>query len=135
MCLCIHDYEIKPVSTIKFLGVILDEKLQWSDHINYVKNKIPKSLDIIYKAKKHFSPKSLIKPYNAFILPYYIYCVEVWGSALSTVIDPLIKLQKKIIRVIINSHYLAHTHDLFLVNNILPFNTLVQYRIGLIMFK
>ena len=34
-----------------------------------------------------------------------------------------------------NSHYLAHTHDLFLANNILPFNTLVQYRIGLIMFK
>ena len=34
-----------------------------------------------------------------------------------------------------NSHYLAHTHDLFLANNILPFNTLVQFWIGLIMFK
>ena len=92
-------------------------------------------MGIIYKAKKYFSSKSLIKLYNAFILPYYIYCVEIWGNALSTVIDPLIKLQKKIIRVITNSHYLAHTYDLFLANNILPFNTLVQYRIGLIMFK
>ena len=68
------------------------------------------------------------------MLLYYIYCVEIWGNALSTVIDPTIKLQKKIIRVITNSSYLAHTHDIFLVNNI-TFNTLVQYRIGLIMFK
>ena len=37
MCLCIHDHEIKPVSTTKVLGVILDAKLQWSDHINYIK--------------------------------------------------------------------------------------------------
>ena len=45
--------------------------------------------------------------YNAFILPCYIYCVEIWGNALNIVIDPLIKLQKKIIRVITNSHYLV----------------------------
>ena len=68
-------------------------------------------------------------------MPYYIYCVEIRGNALSTVIDYLFKLQKKIITVLTNSHYLAHTHDLFLANNILPFNTLVQYRISLIMFK
>ena len=58
-----------------------------------------------------------------------------FSKTLSTVINPIIKLQKKIIRVITNSHYLAHTHDLFLVNNILPFNLLVQYRIDLIMVK
>ena len=68
-------------------------------------------------------------------MPYYIYCVKIRGDALSTVIDPLTKLQKKIIRVLTNSRYLAHTHDLFLANNILPFNTFVQYRVGLIMFK
>ena len=52
VCLYIHDHEIKPVSTTKFLGVFFDEKFQWSDHINYIKNKISKALAIIYKAKK-----------------------------------------------------------------------------------
>ena len=82
LCLYIHDHEIKTVSTANFLGVILDEKLQWSDHTNYIKTKNSKALGIIYKAKKSFSRKSLIKLCNAFILPYYIYCVEIWGNAL-----------------------------------------------------
>ena len=33
----------------KFLGVIIDDKLNWSDHILYVKNKISKSIGIIHK--------------------------------------------------------------------------------------
>ena len=33
----------------KFLGVIIDNKLRWSDHITYTKNKIAKSIGIIYK--------------------------------------------------------------------------------------
>ena len=52
MCLYMHDHEIKPVSTTKFLGVILDKKIQWLYHIYYIKNKISKTLEIIYKVKK-----------------------------------------------------------------------------------
>ena len=50
-------------------------------------------------------------------------------------LDPLIKLQKKIIRVITYSQYLAHTNDLFVQLQILPFKKLVIHRIGLQMFK
>ena len=35
----------------KFLGVIIDDKLNWSDHILYIKNKIAKSIDIIHKTR------------------------------------------------------------------------------------
>ena len=64
-----------------------------------------------------------------------IYCVEVWGNALSTHTQPLIKLQNKIIRVITNSHFLASSEKLYTEGGILPFVTLVKYRIGLLMFK
>ena len=50
-------------------------------------------------------------------------------------LDPLIKLQEKIIRVITFSQYLAHTNDLFVQLQILPFKKLVIHRIGLHMFK
>ena len=36
----------------KFLGVIVDEKLTWADHIQYIRTKIAKGLGIICKAKK-----------------------------------------------------------------------------------
>ena len=39
------------VECIKFLGVILDNKLSWIQHISYVKNKISKGIGIMYKAR------------------------------------------------------------------------------------
>ena len=34
--------------------------------------------------------------YFTFIYPYLIYCIEVWGNAHQTYLDPLIKIQKKV---------------------------------------
>ena len=31
----------------KFVGVIIDEKCYWSDHIRYIKNKISKAIGLI----------------------------------------------------------------------------------------
>ena len=70
-----------------------------------------------------------------FILNIVIYCVEVWGNALSTHTQPLIKLQNKIIRIITNSHFLASSEKLYNETGILPLVTLVKYRIGLLMFE
>ena len=37
---------------MKYLGVIIDHKLKWCEHISYVKNKVSKGLGIIFKARK-----------------------------------------------------------------------------------
>ena len=84
---------IEQVNHTKFLGVVIDNKLDWSNHISYINAKIAKGVCIICRAKKYFSSSALINLYNTFILPYMIYCVEVWGNALSIHIHPLIKLQ------------------------------------------
>ena len=39
------------VNSAKYLGVIIDHRLNWIDHIAYVKNKISKGIGIIYKAR------------------------------------------------------------------------------------
>ena len=45
--LYIDDIEIKESPTMKYLGVIIDAKLNWVSHITYVKNKIAKEIGII----------------------------------------------------------------------------------------
>ena len=37
---------------MKFLGVILGESISWKDHIRTVKNKIAKSIGLLYRAKQ-----------------------------------------------------------------------------------
>ena len=48
----IRDECIQQDRKIKFLGVIVDEKLTWADHIQYTRTKIAKGLVKVCKAKK-----------------------------------------------------------------------------------
>ena len=42
---------IKRENAIKFLGIIIDENLTWTNHISTIENKISKNIGILYKAK------------------------------------------------------------------------------------
>ena len=86
---------IQFVKSTKFLGVIIDNKLRWNDHIAYVKNKISKSLGILYKIRRYLDNTTLTNMYYSFVFPYLIYCVEIWESSLKSYLDPLVKIQKK----------------------------------------
>ena len=91
----LHNQTIFETNSLKFLGVIIDTNLKWHAHIGYIKNKI----GIIYKARKYINKPNLINIYYCFIFSYLIYCNEIWGNACQTYLDPLIKLQKKTIRI------------------------------------
>ena len=72
---------MEEVQEIKFLGVVIDNDLSWLSHISYIKTKISKSLGVIYRAKKFLTKKALLNIYYAYVFPYYMLCVEIWGNA------------------------------------------------------
>ena len=132
---CINNQVIKQVTHTKFLGIYLDSKLNWAIHINYIKNKIAKGIGIICKARKIFKPPTLLTMYYSFIYPYFIYCIEVWGSASNSNLLPIVKLQKKAVRIIVSAKYKAHSEPIFKQLNMLPFKKLYEYFVLLFMFK
>ena len=85
----IDNTNIKEVQSIKYLGVILDNKLSWIQHISYVKSKISKGIGIMYKARNYVNKNALLGLYHSYIYPYLIYCIESWGTASNCHIDPL----------------------------------------------
>ena len=105
----------------KFLGVIIDNKLNWSEHILYIKKKIAKSIGIIHKTRSFLNKHTLRNLYFTFIYPYLIYCVEIWGNTNDIHLKPIVKMQKKSLRAITFSHYLDSTAPLFKSQNILNF--------------
>ena len=44
--------ELIKVESAKYLGVIIDRKLNWIDHIMHVKTNISKGIGIMYKASQ-----------------------------------------------------------------------------------
>ena len=101
----IGDHMIKRVSNKKFLGVVLDEQLNWHNHIDNQCAKISKNIALLRRAKSFLTENALITMYNSLVLPHFTYCSTVWHNGNITHIDKLSKLQKRAARVITNSGY------------------------------
>ena len=76
----INNYEIKRLTSIKFLGVMVDEHLNWKDHINVIENKLSKNLGLLHKAKQFLNVKAMKSIYFSFIHSYLTYVNIVWCS-------------------------------------------------------
>ena len=119
----INNLKIDRVGKFNFLGVILDENLNWKDHINKISTKISRVTGILCKMKHSMPPFILKTIYNSLIVPHLTYGILVWGSNTSY----LFKLQKKTIRTITKSKYNEHTEPLFKMLNL--FNKMLNPRL------
>ena len=111
--LTIDNERIKQVEFTIFLGVIIDQKFTWQRHISYVSIKISKSLYALRQVKFKLPRKSLVALYYSIIYPHLTYCNIMWGCASVTILQELLLLQKRAIRTINKSSYLAHTAPIF----------------------
>ena len=83
-----------------FLGVIMDENLNWKSEISHVANKVSKSTGIIRKSSFYLSKKTLRKLYFSLVYPYFTYCNLVWASTYRANIIRLEILQIRVITTI-----------------------------------
>jgi hypothetical protein len=119
----------------KFLGIILDCKLSWSNHISKIKSKIAKGIGIFVKARKILPISSMITLYYSLIYPHMTYCIEVWGLAADIYILSLFRLQKKIIRIIKSVPTRTPSDPLFKELGILKLNQIYMHKIILFMYN
>ena len=126
---------MEQVTNTRFLGVILDEQLNFKNHLQHIRSKVAKGIYVLGRAKKYFDEITLKELYYAFIHPYFSYCNEVWGGTYSSYIDPLLKLQKRAIRIVAGVARDYHTLELFQNYNIIPVDKLHKYSLYIFLFK
>ena len=119
---------------VKFLGVLIDNKLTWKSHIDMLRSKISKSIVIIYKANMYWISVCLTL-YYSLILPYLSYCCEVRRNMYKTNIECVYLLQKKAIIIVCNVGYQYHTNELYCELNVLKLHDLIKQKSAIIMYK
>ena len=130
----LNDNLVQYSSNPEFLGIVLDEKLTFNQHIGKVKSKVCKSIGILWKLK--YLPQETLKTlYYILVYPYLLYCLLAWGSASSSTIDSLCSKQNKIIRIITKSHYLEPADPLFRKLNLVKLNDLQKIYCCIFMYK
>ena len=105
----IDGQSLSEVVKTKFLGMIIDNKLAWKDHVNFICGKIARGIGIMLKSRHYLYRNTLTTLYYSFVYPYYVYCNHIWGNSTSANLKRLYTLQKKAIRIIYHVKPKRHT--------------------------
>ena len=131
----IDGYKLDVVKNTKFLGLLLDDCLNWKDHVNYIAQKLAKSIGILAQARKVLDRKTLKQLYYSFIYPYINYCNLTWGNSNETTLWPIFRLQKIALRIVFNIRKRNTTRDECKRAILLRLPDIHLLNIGIFMFK
>ena len=100
----IDNVNIHRESTTTFLGIHIDNKLEWHEHINNVKKNISSGLYALNTSKYVLQQIHMKTLYYSLIPPYFNYGCLLWGNTHKTFMHKLEVLQRKTIRTITKSN-------------------------------
>ena len=92
--ICLDGAHIDQVSSVKSLGVYIDENLSWNTHIDQLSNKISSGIRALKRICSFVPPVTLHSVFNSFVQPHFNYCSVVWDTCNITLSRKLEKLQK-----------------------------------------
>ena len=111
--------QIEQKESLRYLGVLIDEKLLFEDHINSVVRKLRRKSGIISKIR-HYYPRKVIKLYfSAHISLMIEYGILFYGCTTYSKLDRILKIQKNIVRMIFFSNFKESTYESFCNNTLL----------------
>ena len=87
--------EVEHKSVAHFLGVVIDDKLTWTNHIQAIKTKMSCYVGILYKLKFTLPITARKNIYHSFVQSYLNCCSLIWRLASKSNIDTLFTAQKK----------------------------------------
>ena len=103
--------KIRRVKYSKTLGIIIEDQLSWKKQVETTVSKVSKGIGMLRQIKS--STRTLIKVYNAIILPYFNCCSLVWSNCIEYLLDKLQKIQNRGTRTITGRPYELATKEIF----------------------
>ena len=97
----------------KYLGVIFDEKMQWSSQISNITKKVNFKLGKIKSVASFLTSHTKKLLVNALVMPYFHYCSPAWSSAAPF---RLRKVDKKVVDA---SNFLGRKDNYYSIYNVI----------------
>ena len=96
---------IECCESCKYLGVVLDNKLNFKHPINLIENKLAEAISILSKLRYLLPSSTLLLLYHALVQPHILHALPLWGSFFSSYLNKMQCLQNKAIRVIAKAKF------------------------------
>jgi hypothetical protein len=131
----INENALEICNSVKYLGVYIDDHLNWKAHIEYLSIKLNKQIGILKYARTKLKKGALRTIYMSLSHSILLYGLEIWGTALPTILHPVKIAQNKLLRTISFSHYRTSIKPISRNLKILPLEYEFQNRTLLAAFK
>ena len=82
--LTFNDNPVHQVALQKHLGIFLDCKLNFEEHLKTIVNKINKTIGLLCKFQNFLPRKSLLTIYKSFIQPHFDYADIIYDQTYNT---------------------------------------------------
>jgi hypothetical protein len=136
-----NDFELPLSSETKYLGLIFDDNLTWSQHINALCLKLSSQLFLLNKFAKYNNLFLTKLIYSSLIESRLTYGILLWGSASATELKRVFRLQKRAIRIMTGVNRRTSCRQLFISLNLLTlashyiYQTIIFYKFKYSVFK
>ena len=125
----INGFNIEQSESIKYLGVVLDEKLSWRAHIRSLKSKLSRSCFVLSKLRYYLDVSTLKMVYYSLFYPHIQYCISAWGGAAECYLKQIVSMQKRIVRYVCRVPALTPSNPLFVKTGLLKLNDVFKLQV------
>ena len=128
-----NDVRLEWVSHIKYLGIVIDNKLNFSLQAAYVYKKLSKMQGILYSLSPFLPKSTLVTIYYSLVYPVISQNIVIWGGITEANIRNIRIALNKILRSILNVEHdennrpLMPTNDMYKTLNFLKFEDVYKY--------
>ena len=126
---------IENVPVSKYLGMHLDDKLNWKTHINNIKNKLNQLTGAFYNLARYIDTSKISNIYHAYVFPHIKYGIELYGACDKTSLKSLQTSQNKILKVLYRKPRRYHTNQIHNELRILKCEDVYQLFTGIFVYK
>ena len=122
----IRKKKIKYENHVCFLGVLLQCNLSWKSHLNELSEKLSRTIGSFYKIR-HYAPlDTIVLLYHGPFAPFISYGVSVLRLTYPLMIENVLVIQKRIMKVITLNEISVHSTPIFNSLQILRLNDVFQ---------
>lgn len=104
---------IDRVSSIKYLGVFLDQHMRWDAHVEYLRTRLKGLAYIFYNLRDVANTSTLLKVYYSLVESVLKYALVIWGGLYDNALEGLQIIQKYILKIILRVDRTYSTELLF----------------------
>lgn len=110
--------KVVEVGITKFLGIHIDQFCGWKSHVSEICGKLHKFVFALRRLSTTCSRDVALTAYHGYVSSVLNYGLLVWGNSVD--VEKAFLAQKKCIRAVCNSHFLAPCRPLFKTTRVLP---------------